>query len=164
MNAVARRTTIALASLALFGGAVFGLASPAAAAPYGSTTLTVTVGDTTPLAGGSVTVKVTGAGPGDRIPINIGSVPVGLVTADPNGTATGTVTIPCGLSGSNHVVASDNGSSGSAAINIQRSAAASDCTLASTGLDVAGMGGIALSLLSVGALMCIGRRRHDHSS
>jgi hypothetical protein len=171
MNAATRRRAIFIAAPILLASVILALAGPAVAAPYGTTTLTVTVSNTNPSPGGPVTVTVTGASPGDPVIIDVDSAPIriGVFTANPNGVASGLVAIPCGLSGAHDIVAIDGSASASAAITVGSSAAIGECAastiLASTGVDVEGLSALALSLLSSGGLLlCFGRRRVGRSS
>jgi hypothetical protein len=167
------RVPIKLAALivvlpAVAAGAMLGLASSASAAPYGTTTLTVTVGNTIPGPGQTTTVTVTGAIPGDPINIDIDSTPIrlGTFTTTSTGTATGRISIPCGLSGDHSIVATDSVTSASAStpVTVDPSMTRGSClvstSLASTGFDLVGITSIALTMLGTGALvLCFGRRR-----
>jgi hypothetical protein len=167
------RVAIRLAGLlvvlpAVTAGAMLALASSASAAPYGTTTLTVTVGNTIPGPGQTTTVTVTGAIPGDPINIDIDSRPIrlGTFTTTSTGTATGRISIPCGLSGAHTIVATDSVTSATAStpVTVDPSMTSGSCvvstTLASTGFDLVGITSIALTLLGTGALvLCFGRRR-----
>jgi hypothetical protein len=169
MNTNIRRTAVLAATLVLVSSPLIGHVGRAVAAPYGVTTLTISVSAPDPCPGQRILVRVSGAVASDSIAISVDSIPAVVATfvADVTGTASGVIVVPQGTVGAHEVMAKTGGATASAAIRVQDPTARSGCVatstpLASTGTDVAGIGALSLSLLVAGTLLVSFARRRDH--
>lgn len=103
-----------LAASAVAGAVFVALPATAALADSYKNRDGSTINNTTPQAGGSVTVHVGGFASGSSVTIEAQSTPIMLGTfqADASGWVDATVTVPSTLSGSHHIVASGTNSLG----------------------------------------------------
>lgn len=150
-----------LTGLLIFAGtanaATTGPGTPTSPGPGGSGVLSVS--DTTPSEGGSITISGTGCNPGATVTATLHSDPyfLGSTTAGSDGSFSITAQLPSGVTGSHTIVVNGAGCSGVEGINIL---AASSGNLAGTGVAVVGIGALGVVLLVGGGLMLLaGRRR-----
>jgi len=160
-----RRIATLITMLAAIGLAAVTFSSNAGAYPPG-TAPTLSVGTTTPVAGGSLTVGGTGLGsnlPG-TITLHSAVVTLGSFTTDSSGSFTATVTIPSDVSGTHTLVAATSVASTSITLNIGGTAppngGGKPGGIAFTGAAVIGVGFLGVALLvGGGILLFAGRRR-----
>jgi hypothetical protein len=180
---IMRRLVVMVATCGIALFAALSLSGTASAAPYPIGTPAVAVSTDAPVAGEDVTLTFSGFAAGESVVVDLGCTGAHLatVTADANGDATATVTIPDGLTGACNVTASGvtSGTVATTALTIQAAAAAAAAStsaaagvgtttsggLANTGAIVAGAGILAVLLLvGGGAFVIAGRRRNSNSS
>jgi len=186
MKVFTGRSAAVFATLSMAAVAMLGLAGPASAeAPYGGNSLQLSLNTTQPCEGGSLTATVSGGKVGDSISILIHTTPVkqlGTLTLGASKSASGSFTLPAGLTGSLEILAVDTSAGNTTSgittaagnVNVVKCSGVDPVTLsqptsgvdalAFTGVAVAAFGIVALVLLVGGGVLILAGRRASKST
>jgi hypothetical protein len=153
----------ACAMLATMGLLVSVFALAPSASAYPDDTGGVSVGTTSPSAGGSLPISGTNCRPDSVVTLTLDTGTVlGTATTDANGNYTTTVQLPSGVTGQHNITVSGAQCAATAGVTIQAVGGGSSGGLAGTGVAVVGIGVLGVVLLIGGGLMLFaGRRRKN---